>query len=221
MLCYCADSRGRNNRSGAAIAVPHRGSTHIVARSLWVAIAPCVLFQVVPTGVRRVLPVRSILQHRGNCRSGMQTRTLHTHADGVALPGEPDDRSVGSILLRIASVPASHVYVRHLSPPGWFNPVVRLDDPVPADGRTVPGGWWPPLMLEPGWVSDNHQRFDVFHVHFGFDAVGPEVLTEVVQELKSLTSRLCTRCTTCGTRIIPDLTHMQRSKTCCWLRHTP
>lgn len=114
----------------------------------------------------------------------MQTRTLHTHADGVALPGEPDDRSVGSILLRIASVPASHVYVRHLSPPGWFNPVVRLDDPVPADGRTVPGGWWPPLMLEPGWVSDNHQRFDVFHVHFGFDAVGPEVLTEVVQELK-------------------------------------
>jgi hypothetical protein len=61
---------------------------------------------------------------------------------------------------------------------------VRLNDPVPADGRTVPGGWWPPLMLEPGWVSDNHHRFDVFHVHFGFDAIGPEVLTQVVQELK-------------------------------------
>jgi hypothetical protein len=87
-------------------------------------------------------------------------------------------------LLRIASVPASHVYVRHLSQPGGRDPVVRLDDPVPADGRTVPGGWWPPLMLEPGWVSDNHHRFDVFHIHFGFDAIGPQVLTEVVQELK-------------------------------------
>jgi hypothetical protein len=39
-------------------------------------------------------------------------------------------------------------------------------------------------MLEPGWVSDNHQRFDVFQVHFGFDAISPEVLTDVVQELK-------------------------------------
>jgi hypothetical protein len=89
---------------------------------------------------------------------------------------------VGS--LRIASVPASHVYVRHLSEPGGIDSVVRLADPVPADGRTVPGGWWPPLMLEPGWVSANHDRFDVFHVHFGFDAIGPDVLTGVVQELK-------------------------------------
>jgi hypothetical protein len=39
-------------------------------------------------------------------------------------------------------------------------------------------------MLEPGWVSDNHHRFDVFHVHFGFDAIGPEVLSEVMHELK-------------------------------------
>ncbi len=91
---------------------------------------------------------------------------------------------MGNLTLRVASVPASHVYVRHLTDPDGRDPVVRLDDPVPSDGRIVPGGWWPPLMLEPGWVSDNHHRFDVFHVHFGFDAVGPEVLSEVMQELK-------------------------------------
>ena len=39
-------------------------------------------------------------------------------------------------------------------------------------------------MLEPGWVSRNHDRFDVFHVHFGFDAISPDVLTAVMQELK-------------------------------------
>jgi hypothetical protein len=76
------------------------------------------------------------------------------------------------------------VYVRHISAPGGFDDVVRLPDPVPADGRTVPGGWWPPLMLEPGWVSENHHRFDVFHVHFGFDAIGPAALADVMQELK-------------------------------------
>jgi hypothetical protein len=87
--------------------------------------------------------------------------------------------------LRVASVPASHVYVRHLSEPGGIDSVVRLADPAPADGRTVPGGWWPPLMLEPGWVSDNRDKFDVFHVHFGFDAIGPAALTAVVQELRT------------------------------------
>jgi len=86
--------------------------------------------------------------------------------------------------LRVASVPASHVYVRHLSDPDGADDVVRLQDPAPEDGRTVPGGWWPPLMLEPGWVSNNHDRFDVFHVHFGFDAIGPDVLAAVLQELK-------------------------------------
>lgn len=87
--------------------------------------------------------------------------------------------------MRIASVPASHVYVRHLSRPGGGEGVVRLPDPIPANGRTVPGGWWPPLMLERGWVADNHRRFDVFHVHFGFDAIGLDVLNTVVRELKS------------------------------------
>ena len=86
--------------------------------------------------------------------------------------------------MRVASVPQSHIYVRHLSHPGGFDPVTRLPDPVPADGRKVPGGWWPPLMLNPTWIEEHHNEFDVFHVHFGFDAVGPEVLADVVQELK-------------------------------------
>jgi len=86
--------------------------------------------------------------------------------------------------MRVASVPQSHIYVRHLSHPGGYDPVIRLPDPVPADGRTVPGGWWPPLMLDPTWIEQHHYEFDVFHVHFGFDAVGPEVLADVVQALK-------------------------------------
>ncbi|MGW0019444.1 glycosyltransferase family 1 protein [Rhodococcus sp. NPDC003382] len=84
--------------------------------------------------------------------------------------------------VRVASVPASHVYVRHLADPDGDG-VTRMPDPVPADGRTVPGGWWPPLMLEPGWVTEHHHEFDVFHVHFGFDAIEPAQLEDIVAEL--------------------------------------
>jgi hypothetical protein len=87
--------------------------------------------------------------------------------------------------MRVASVPESHVYVRHLSRPTGDDSVTRLPDPVPADRRKVPGGWWPPLMLDPSWIERHHGEFDVFHVHFGFDAIGPEILTDVVQVLRA------------------------------------
>ncbi len=38
-------------------------------------------------------------------------------------------------------------------------------------------------MLHPGWVGVNHDRFDVFHVHFGFDAIEPECLLSVIEDL--------------------------------------
>ena len=90
---------------------------------------------------------------------------------------------VGDGHIRVASVPASHVYVRHLSPPTGDDAVTRLPDPRPADGATVPGGWWPPLMLEPGWVARHHREFDVFHIHFGFDALPPETIAGVANDL--------------------------------------
>jgi len=39
-------------------------------------------------------------------------------------------------------------------------------------------------MAEPGGVTENRDHFEVFHVHFGFDAIAPEDLREVVDELK-------------------------------------
>lgn len=124
-----------------------------------------------------------------------------------ASPGEPlttstgvDDSTKASVI-RVASVPASHVYVRHLAPqsgtdrrPGsgtastpesGTDSIIRLDDPIPVDGRKVPGGWWPPVMLDPAWIRDHHHLFDLFHVHFGFDAIAPRVMEDIVHELRS------------------------------------
>ncbi|MDF3312025.1 glycosyltransferase [Rhodococcus sp. T2V] len=88
-------------------------------------------------------------------------------------------------MIRVASVPASHVYVRHLTDPDGGDAVVRLPDPVPADRRKVPGGWWPPLMLDPIWIRAHHREFDVFHIHFGFDAIEPATMKDIVHELSA------------------------------------
>lgn len=59
---------------------------------------------------------------------------------------------------------SSHVYVRHLTSPDGDDNVARLPDPVPGDRRMVPGGWWPPLMLDPVWIRRHAGEFGVFHL---------------------------------------------------------
>ena len=39
-------------------------------------------------------------------------------------------------------------------------------------------------MLDPEWIAANHRTFDVFHVHFGFDAKTPAELAAVVDALE-------------------------------------
>jgi glycosyltransferase involved in cell wall biosynthesis len=92
---------------------------------------------------------------------------------------------IGTDAIRVASVPAGHVYVRHLSDPNGDRRVSRLSDIPPADGRKVPGGWWPPAMLDAAWIDANHDAFDVFHVHFGFDAKTPDELRAIARALRS------------------------------------
>ena len=89
------------------------------------------------------------------------------------------DQRVGQQTTTVASVPASHVYVRHIAaeqPDG----VVRLTDPHPDDpSRSAEQRWWPPAMLDPTWIRAHD--FDVFHVQFGFDAWSPDRLEEIAR----------------------------------------
>ncbi|MFZ3452209.1 glycosyltransferase family 1 protein [Arthrobacter sp. 7Tela_A1] len=91
--------------------------------------------------------------------------------------------------IRVASVPSGHVYIRHLDPlpgaAGDLPAVVRLPDPDPdAPDRAATEKWWPPVMLHAGWIEENASAFDVFHIHFGFDAQDPRDLKEAVSALK-------------------------------------
>ena len=82
----------------------------------------------------------------------------------------------------MASVPASHVYVRHIAAE-YDDGVRRLADPDPADpGRSTEQVWWPPVMLHPEWARVHD--FDVLHIQFGFDAWDPRELEELVAVLQ-------------------------------------
>jgi hypothetical protein len=97
---------------------------------------------------------------------------------GIAQSPTTPVRPAPPSVLTVASVPAAHVYVRHIAaerPDG----VVRLEDPDPdSPDRSAQERWWPPVMLDPRWIE--HHDFDVFHVQFGFDAWAPEDLRRIV-----------------------------------------
>ncbi len=86
--------------------------------------------------------------------------------------------------IRVASVPSGHVYVRHLADPDHDDGVVRLADPSPCGAPSTSVRWWPPVMLDPQWIDDNHEAFDVFHLHFGFDTHSPASLASIVAALR-------------------------------------
>jgi hypothetical protein len=94
--------------------------------------------------------------------------------------------SISISSIRVASVPAGHVYVSHLGDPSGRDAVVRLDDPVPRGQAVVTGQWWPPVMLSPSWVLDHHDEFDIFHIQFGFDAQEASGLTELARALRAV-----------------------------------
>ena len=84
--------------------------------------------------------------------------------------------------MRVASAPHGHVYIQHLADPDNSDGVFRLPDPTPE--RSVPGApWWPLVMLDVDWINDHAQDFDVFHLHFGFDAVAPDELQRIAAAL--------------------------------------
>lgn len=85
--------------------------------------------------------------------------------------------------LRVASVPHGHVYVRHLNHPSAPPDVTRLPDPV-THNSPVGASWWPHGMLNADWIRTHADEFDVFHVHFGFDAVDPVELRRIAGALR-------------------------------------
>ncbi|WP_243838853.1 glycosyltransferase [Aeromicrobium yanjiei] len=88
--------------------------------------------------------------------------------------------------VRVASIPASHVYVRHLAPAQPEDAAVeRLPDPRPPGSSPEASQWWPPVMLDADWIAAHGDDFDLMHLHFGFDAFSVDDLRAVVAALRT------------------------------------
>ncbi|WP_050346782.1 glycosyltransferase [Arsenicicoccus sp. oral taxon 190] len=89
-------------------------------------------------------------------------------------------------MIRVASIPGTHPYVAQVLPrvaaadypqlpvgptrePAGAGGAARLPDPLPAGRWPAEGVWWPPRMLEPGWIAEHASDIDVVHLHFGFE----------------------------------------------------
>ena len=107
----------------------------------------------------------------------MSVEAVQVKSD-VAAPADPP-----ADILRVASIPENHPYVRHLAHPAGPDGVRRLTDPRPDVPAPAPGQWWPPRMLEPEWIEANHDRVDLVHLHFGFDAADPPGLRRWIETL--------------------------------------
>jgi beta-1,4-mannosyltransferase len=107
------------------------------------------------------------------------------HSPTPSAPADGASLLPGTAVLRVASVPATHVYVRHLAPPPDAGPgigddrirVERVADPSGDDLRT-------PCFLDPSWwrTEAAAAHLDVLHVHFGFEYYDPAQLAAVCDE---------------------------------------
>lgn len=73
--------------------------------------------------------------------------------------------------VRVVSVPAGHPYVARVTD---HPEVVVLSDPPPPGA--APGQWWPPVVLDPRWITEHAAEADLLHVHFGTESFSPEHL---------------------------------------------
>jgi beta-1,4-mannosyltransferase len=82
------------------------------------------------------------------------------------------ERSSSGNRSRIQHLPGDHAYVRAVTPDSVEAVVV----PDPSTRAA----------LTPGWVTANAERFDLLHLHFGFDHLTPEQLEAWLAEVRRL-----------------------------------
>lgn len=78
-------------------------------------------------------------------------------------------------LIRVASIPAAHPYVRAVTDTQMVQ--VLPDPPVPGAATDV---WWPPVALTSEWLDAHAADYDVLHVHFGLESFSPEELRDAL-----------------------------------------
>lgn len=85
-----------------------------------------------------------------------------------------------SVRIRVVSVPAAHPYVDATAD------ATAVEAVDPSSPLSLPqDAWAPSPVFETGWVSENAHRFDVCHVHFGFEGCTQEQIDRFCRDLSA------------------------------------
>lgn len=91
--------------------------------------------------------------------------------------------------VRVVHVPADHDYVRHATtaPRACSAPAVDAEAVAQASRPVLP-----PFRWRDGrrWLAEHGSDVDVLHVHFGFETIGPDELTAVLDAADAATVRV-------------------------------
>lgn len=92
--------------------------------------------------------------------------------DPTPTTATPTPGTTGAVT--VLHVPGDHDYVEHTGDP-------RVPGVVVLESPRAPGsGWAPSPALDAAWVTENAHRFDVLHLHFGFEGRTPQQLHDLL-----------------------------------------
>ena len=57
--------------------------------------------------------------------------------------------------------------------------------PDPGAARDETAAWRPSPVLDPRWIRRHAERFDIVHVHFGFEACDPRTIEAFCREVRA------------------------------------
>ena len=82
---------------------------------------------------------------------------------------------------RVLSVPSHHPYIQAVLDPCAVEQVL----PDQGAARDETAAWRPSPVLDPRWIRRHAERFDIVHVHFGFEACDPRTIEAFCREVRA------------------------------------
>lgn len=82
---------------------------------------------------------------------------------------------------RVLCVPSRHPYIQAVLDPRDVRQVPEQEGAVPEETAA----WHPSPVLDPRWIREHAHRFDIVHVHFGFETRDPRTIEAFCRQVRA------------------------------------
>ena len=82
---------------------------------------------------------------------------------------------------RVLCVPSRHPYIQAVLDPRDVRQMPEQEGAVPEETAA----WHPSPVLDPRWIREHAHRFDIVHVHFGFETRDPRTIEAFCRQVRA------------------------------------